>query len=305
VIRFLKHSDIDKTLWNKTIAESCNELIYAYAWYLDVVCVGWEALVLNNYEAVMPLTRRTKIGIHYLYNPFFVQQLGVFSSSKIDTQLLQQFIAAIPHTFKLIEINLNSANPSAIVNVDVKHNANFELSLNSNYHEIFKNYASNTKRNLKKANANSLLINEDISVQSIIQLFRNNRGAAVKNLNQKEYLLLDKLIVEVEKHTKVLKLGVVASTNNTLLAGAIFIIAKTKITFLFSGTSSQGKQLSAMFFLIDNVIQKYCNQNIVFDFEGSNQAGLANFYKGFGSVSNSYPSIKINKLPFPLRLLKP
>ena len=58
-----------------------------------------------------------------------------------------------------------------------------------------------------------------------------------------------------------------------------------------------------MFLLIDEVIKEYSPGNLVLDFEGSNDASLARFYKGFGAKESSYLSLKINRLQFPHKIL--
>ena len=48
-----------------------NGLIYAYSFYLDTMAKHWDAFILNDYEAVMPLTWNKKYGITYYYtSPF-------------------------------------------------------------------------------------------------------------------------------------------------------------------------------------------------------------------------------------------
>ena len=37
VIRFLKHSEIDKAKWDQSLEATLTPRIYAYSWYLDVV----------------------------------------------------------------------------------------------------------------------------------------------------------------------------------------------------------------------------------------------------------------------------
>ncbi len=59
-----------------------------------------------------------------------------------------------------------------------------------------------------------------------------------------------------------------------------------------------------MFLLIDEFIKDNSGTNLVLDFEGSNIEGVARFYSGFGSKPFNYTSIKLNKLFFPLNLLK-
>ena len=84
MIQHLKHDQIDKWKWDETIKHSFNGTIYAYSWYLDIVCPGWEALIKNDHEYVMPLTAGKKYGVDYIYPPFFSQQLGIFSNSKLN-----------------------------------------------------------------------------------------------------------------------------------------------------------------------------------------------------------------------------
>src|SRR5207249_10207965 len=77
-IKYLLHNEIDKTKWDKCIDEAGNGLSYGYSFYLDHLAKHWDGLVLNNYEAIMPLTWNKKFGIHYLYQPRFTENLGIF-----------------------------------------------------------------------------------------------------------------------------------------------------------------------------------------------------------------------------------
>ena len=91
--------------------------------------------------------------------------------------------------------------------------------------------------------------------------------------------------------------------NNVPLAGVFLLHTSTRITFLFSGNTEFGRKKSLIPFLLDLVIQKNSNSNKIFDFEGSNNNNLLRFYKSFGAKVQSYYNIKINKLPFFLKLL--
>ena len=77
-IHYLTYQQIIKTKWDACIDKADNGLIYAYSFYLDAMAKHWDALVMNDYEAVMPLTWNKKYSIHYLYQPPFTACLGVF-----------------------------------------------------------------------------------------------------------------------------------------------------------------------------------------------------------------------------------
>ncbi|MEA2107399.1 MAG: hypothetical protein U9P82_11900, partial [Bacteroidota bacterium] len=108
-INHLQNAQIDKQKWDLTIENSHNGLVYALSWYLDVVSPGWNALVLGDYEAVMPLPVKQKFGLEYLVQPPFCQQLGVFCSpdnENNDQYLLDQ----LQILFRYIHIQLNAEN---------------------------------------------------------------------------------------------------------------------------------------------------------------------------------------------------
>jgi hypothetical protein len=90
VIQYLTHNQIDKKKWDATIAECGN--IYAFSWYLDIVHPHWEALVEGDYQVVMPITGGKKFGINYLFQPYFVQQLGVFSKQPLTQEKTESFL---------------------------------------------------------------------------------------------------------------------------------------------------------------------------------------------------------------------
>ncbi|MEI7803415.1 MAG: hypothetical protein WCI97_12250, partial [Bacteroidota bacterium] len=91
---YLKHAEIDKTKWDHCVKNSINHLPYCYSWYLDVVSPGWEALISGAYKYIFPLTHRRKARINYLYQPYFTQQLGLFSSKKFSQKILNEFLSA-------------------------------------------------------------------------------------------------------------------------------------------------------------------------------------------------------------------
>src|SRR5687768_15177930 len=127
--RYLRRNEIDDELWNRCIDNASNGLVYAYTFYLDHMSKQWDALVLGNYEAVMPLTWNRKYGINYLYQPAFVAASGVFGKIFNETDTAK-FIAAIPRKFRLIEISLNKDNEVDSGMDGVLMRNNYVLNLN-------------------------------------------------------------------------------------------------------------------------------------------------------------------------------
>ncbi|MEO8148440.1 MAG: hypothetical protein ABI723_12415 [Bacteroidia bacterium] len=302
MIKYLKHTEINKSKWDATIKQSHNGLIYAYSWYLDIASPGWEALINEDYKEVFPITGKKKYGIDYIYPPFFIQQLGLFSSKEINKQNLNDFLNAVPSKFKFIEYNLNWKNNFLINGFESKENLTHHLSLNNNYEKLYSAYSQNLKRNLKKAAASNLVIEKNIDASVLIKIFRAHRGADIAKLKTKNYETLIKLIDEAKRHKAVEIIGV--NHNNNICAGAVFLKSNNKFIFIFSAADETAKATGAMPFLIDYFIKENAATANVLDFEGSNNIDLARFYKGFGAEEKIYLSIKRNNLPAPFKWLK-
>lgn len=78
MIQYVKRDAIDLTKYNNCVATAIQSRIYAYSWYLDVVAENWDVLVLNDYEAVVPLPFKVKFQLKYISQPFFVSNWVFF-----------------------------------------------------------------------------------------------------------------------------------------------------------------------------------------------------------------------------------
>jgi hypothetical protein len=301
MIRYLKHDEIDMVKWDQCILSSFNGMIYAYTWYLDTVCENWEALVESDYERVFPLTAGKKYGICYLYQPFFTQQLGIFSKSILNAEIVNNFLNSIPSKYKYIEINLNILNKIESNHIKVIPQLNYELDLIHNYDHIYKNYSKNTRRNVKKAGNAELTIVKNIKPDELIKMFRENRGKEIITLKENDYLMLNRLIYTCIYKGNAELYGAFTERNE-LCGGAVFVTSNKKAVFLFSGLDAEGREKGAMFLIIDAFIKEHAQNHLVFDFDGSNDPNLARFYRGFGSNECYYFRIERKNLLWPISL---
>lgn len=296
MIKHLKYDLINKEKWDDCISRSFNGKIYAYSWFLDVVCEEWEGLVEGDYERVFPINFRRKMGINIIFQPFFTQQLGVFSKTELTPLVLNEFLEAIPAKYRVVDLNLNIHNKPDLPGFNYSIQVNHELDLIGDYDNIRKNYSSNTRRNLSKAESSGLSVVKGIKPDDVISLFRENRGKDIKVLQEANYLKLKRLI-----YTCIYK-GIgsvygVYTQDNELCAGAVFLESNLKSVFIFSGLSPEGRQQRAMFFLVDYFIRENSNKHLTLDFDGSNEESLSRFYKGFGSARIDFLRISKNTLP--------
>jgi hypothetical protein len=295
LIRFVKYRDIDKSKWDGCIEKAFNGNIYGYSWYLDIVCLQWHALIEDDYNAVFPLPSRRKYFTKYIYQPYFTQQLGVFSRNHLTAEVVREFIDCIPSKYKFVDVNLNTLNKTDNLDCKVSLLKNFELDLIFPYTTLAENYSENTKRNLKRAKQSNISVSSTYSPEDVVRLFRRNRGEGLTHLGDKEYKTLLRLIYTCI-HKGLAEIAGAYNQNNELCAGAIFIKSHQKAIFLFSAVNEQGRTDGSMTLIIDQFIKQHAGSQLTFDFEGSNDPNLARFYKSFGAKVLTYPRITLSHL---------
>ena len=299
-IYYLTRDEIDIAKWDACIARSVNGMVYGYSWYLDIVCESWSALVDDDYLTVFPLPHNIKYGINYIYQPFFTQQLGLFSTEVINQNMVNEFVNAIPKSFKYIAINLNTFikvdHPTAHITQKVTHH----LDLIEPYSVISGRYSTNTKRNISRAVANNISVIKGLNPIQLIELKEQNNTA---KLEAKHFATLKKLISQSIANG-IGELYGAYDSRNELCAGALFIKTNGKAIYLLASSTPEGKTQRAMFSLVDFFISQNSESNLVLDFEGSNIESVARFYAGFAASACKYNHMEINRLPWFLKIFK-
>ncbi len=300
-VNYLTYQQIDKVKWDICINASPNGLIYAYSFYLDTMSKNWDALVLNDYEAVMPLTWNKKYSIHYLYQPPFTACLGVFGKI-MNAEMVATFLNAIPAKFKYWDIYFNTGNFFHIPLFNLYERKNFVLNLSSSYENIYAAFKENIKRNIKKAEKFGLIVNKDIVVTDVIKIAQE-QATSFSSLDKNDFTNFEMLYHFLYKEEKATCYGVF-SKEHQLLASAAFFFSHNRAYYILVGNHPNGKTLGASHALINAFIKDYAGENIFLDFEGSDINSLAFFYSSFGAVEEKYSAIKLNRLPAAAKWLK-
>jgi lipid II:glycine glycyltransferase (peptidoglycan interpeptide bridge formation enzyme) len=300
MIQYLSRDKIDAIKWDRSIDMAENGLIYAYSFYLDQMAPHWDALVYNDYEAVMPLCWKRKYGIQYLYQPFLVAESGVFGKT-VTEKMYEDFITAIPSKFKYINIPLNRGHISSIPSDYSLLRLNHLLDLNKSYEQIYSSYNENTQRNIKKAMQAGCTVQKDFSVEKVIELAVEQMKSHDKEIteNIERFLKLYTLL-----HQKQMAITYGIFLEKIVLASAVFFYSHNRSYYILVGNNPAGRTTGASHSLIDAYIKDHAGKNLILDFEGSDIRSLAQFYKSFGATEIIYPQLKMNRLPFYLRWLK-
>jgi len=298
-IQYLTQKQIDKKKWDACIAGSSNGLIYGYSFYLDALAMQWDALVLNDYEAVMPLTWNRKYGIKYLYQPPLTPQLGIFAVSPVTEKLIDGFIQQANKHFRFAEIFLNYSNTHPAFTAC----RNYVLPLNNSYDSIRSSYKTNLLRNLKKTEQFAFRYVENFNLQEALLLHQLQYSERTPHVKNEDYSHFEKLCMHLAQKKEVL-LRAIFDKENTLLAVTVLLFKKNRLYLIEPTTLEAGKNLQANHFLIDAIIQEFSGKDIIFDMVGSDIPGIAQFYRNFGCIEQPFYFYSNNNLPWPLRYLK-
>jgi len=300
-ISYLPHSRIDKIKWDRCIDSAGNGLIYAYSFYLDAMSENWDALILNDYEMVMPLTWKKKYTIYYLYQPFYTASLGIFGND-ISAEMVNDFLKNIPSKFKYWDFYLNRNNLFSLPDFPMYERSNYILPLNENYETLVSRYASSHVRNIKRAVQYGNVVKKDIPVKEVIALAKE-QAKDFSDIEEDNFLDLANLYEFLKKRNQAMTYGVYSSQNQ-LVASSAYFFSHQRAYYILVGNHPNGKTSGASHLMIDHFIKEHAGENLVLDFEGSNISSLAFFYKSFGAQLEKYPGIKLNKLSAIAKLFK-
>jgi len=298
IFRHLSRKDIDIGKWNQCIEASANGLIYAKAEYLDNLAGNWEALISENYTAVMPLTGNRKYGARYLYQPPFCQQLGIIGNRNVDA-----FLTRAKELYSYAEICLSFSNDvgeTSLHKKEISLRNNFILDLNTDYENIAADYSNDLKKNILRGRQFQLTYRKAVDAEKIISFYRDIYGERFPYVKPRHYSGVLNFCLQFPDHYLIREVW----DNDQLVSAALCLKDNKRIYFIISITTPGGRNMEANHFLVDQLIREFAGKKLLLDFEGSDIEGIATFYKNFGAICQPYPFIKWNNLRWPWRVFK-
>ncbi len=303
-LRWIQQKDIDKEKWDKTIAESRNQMIYGFSWFLDAACPGWCAIIAGDYEYLFPVKGKRKLGIPYFYMPLFVQQLGVYSTSKVSAEICELFLEKLTSKFKAIEVYLNYSNFTVKEDIKLSRRIGQWIDLKQGYETIKSGYSTNLTRNLKKAINHQVTIAEESDPRAIRKLFEEGRGLLLGEIKKQDYIRLESILLALQQNTST-KIFVARDAQHEIVAGGFFAQSQNRVIYIKGGVTNAGKELNAMHLLVDYAILHYSREGVeIFDFGGSVAEPLIRFNRNFGGIDYTYYCFRYNKLPKTIEFFK-
>lgn len=297
MLKTLSHSKIDFKKWDQAVLNSPMPLVFAQSFYLNATCKNWSALVLNNYEAILPLTKGKKLNISYLYQPPFTPQLGVFGQT--DTSVQKQMLEEAKRLYKYIDIELNAQLKLDKWSLPEKQTFVIDYSKSFSFNE-------NTRRNIAKSKKQGVTVKAVKDEASIFKLCRSLLIPWLRSeigISKQHGEVFLQLVKNAWKEGYLYVLAAYDNADSLLSLG--YFISNGKHAVYLKGMSVNKKDNSgSMHALMAEAVCYYHDKADFFDFGGGNQTGMSNFYKGLGGKVLTYHLLKVNNLRWPLNKLK-
>ena len=135
-IRLVARGDISDAKWDVLVSES-NHIIFMSRWYLDEVMPDWTAIVLNDYEACLPIQISKKYHLDYALQPLFIRAFSVLGDNQKAQLLLKKLQEETSFFSVALDIDVNDKHFMQ------EHSINQLLPLNKDYELIYKKYSQN------------------------------------------------------------------------------------------------------------------------------------------------------------------
>lgn len=294
-IKYVKNSDINYYRWDKCISISLNGLIYGYSWYLNTVCNTWDALIEEDYSAVMPLPLSKRYGIERIKTPCFINQLGIFSPDLLSSEKINEFLQKIPSQFKYIDLNINKFNIPDSKKITISEKSHFELDLIKNYDKIRKNYSESLKNKLIVSEKNKLSVIKGIQPSDFIDIIETQPSMYCQN---EDHLKLIRMLVSTSLKYRFGEIYGVYDRFNTLVSTAFFLWSHNKSILLYALTKPEKSTEFAFHYLIDRYLYNYSGRYITLSFDFSLNKEMFEAYKDFGAIESKFHNIKKYRIPF-------
>lgn len=295
-LQIIASHKIDELKWDQCLKSSTNALIYSSTDFLNTICDNWDAIVVNDYDFIMPVPWRKKFGIKYCYHVPFLQQAGVFGKD-INEKIVAGCFQLLQKITRYGDYAFNYKNKISVGKVC----NNFTLSLASNYESTSLFYSDKLKADLTKAQSYSFDYIQ-AGADEAINLYHQMYGQRFPHISEADYRRLFDfcLIKEKENNLVVRKI----KNAGTTVAINLLLKGKSRLYNLISCTTAEGRSLHAGHALHDSIIKEFSQTGWLLDFEGSDIPGVAHFYKSFGAINQPYTRIHFNSLPKILQLFK-
>ena len=283
--------------------------IFAQDWWLDTTCGAdnWDVSIVesnNKIIAALPYQiKKHKNGIT-IGQPQLTQNLGPWlaqDDAKYTNQLSNQkkymtaLIDALP-PYKTFAQNFNPkiTNWLPFYWMGFKQQTNYTYRIEdlTNTDALWDNIRSNIKRAIRKAEKNSITINQTADLEDFITLIEKTFNRQGKSLPYPKELVRN--IFAETQNRNASQLFIAQDTDGNHHAGALIIWDNQTAYYLIGGGDPDLRNSGAASLILWEAIKFSASVTQSFDFEGSMIDPIERFFRSFGATQTPYFNITKN-----------
>jgi len=285
--------------------------LFSQPWWLDAVCGqdNWSVALVEKggiILASMPYFMEKKYGLKFLKHPKLTPTLGIYlkytanqqydKKLSYEKEMSQQIINQLPK-FDKFSYSFNSS----IKNFLPFYWNGFKLNLKytyviedlSNLDNVFNNFSSSAKKNIKKANKNGIKVVDSLDIKS----FYNINKITFNQQNIKipySFEFLEKLFNTLVKNNScIMKFAI--GEENKIYSVMLGVYDNDKLYMLLGSSDRTIQTYGAEYLLYWEMMKFASMHHLKFDFEGSMIEGVERRNRSFGAVQESYINVeKVN-----------
>jgi hypothetical protein len=291
-MNFIQRPQINCEKWDLLVASTENSSIYNYSFFLDSVCENWCILVDEEYSKGIAIPFTNKLNYKIVYTPNFLRTVDFLGDINHDTGL--ELINKIKNEFHVGSLSIA--------------NSDFIIEGESRTHQEIKYLDSRlnnslAKRMLKKFEHSQLYITTNVDLDNIFSFLESHLFQRIKSLTNIDFIRFKKLIYKLNDLQLLKKYGVFDSQGE-LKGCALFLQTDKKLIYLKGVACSEEMKEGAMYAILNHSINMAKEDNLVFDFGGSNIDSIKQFYTNLGGKDMIYYRIKWGKEPIYYQIAK-
>ena len=275
MIKLVKYKNVDLKAWDTCVKKSINKDVTALSGYLDIACKKWDALVLDNYEAVMPLPRVNSILFNNYSTNFLVPQLGVYGNA-ITYNVFYDFVKLFKSKSYSIDYKFNKYNYYNELDDKFEKKKAYEFDVYSKDNISINSKYYNEKR---------------ISNNEILKFIETNKVISNISMSSFDADMMRQILAYAIRRGIAYSYTAYDERNN-LVGFAFFLKSFTKDKLIFTAIKEKNRINEVFEFLLNNHL-KVCRRNISIDL-GYSDTYFDNVFNLFNVKQYIVPAINKN-----------
>ncbi len=277
--------------------------LFFQPWWMDMVSSKWDVAIAENgqnVEGVWVYTLEKKIGVNIIRNPLLTPYLGpvFFISPKLspsrrsskEEKIFEQLFQQLPKWDFMDVMCLPAFN-----NFLSFHHQEFNHTQRITYHVdlsfdkdvLFENVNSKQRYAIRQAAKELTITDGKPFTKQFYELHKQTLTGKGKNYPYTQTFI--KKIIDTSLQNKKAFFKAAVNANNAIAAMIFTVYDDDCMYLLLTATNKEAKHNGAVALLIWEAILEAKNKGLkIFDFEGSMDKGIGQFFRSFGGERKTY-----------------